>query len=181
VVLLMSGGKTKPTWNREWGFANFQALANALAPHADLMQLSGDRPLQLDGGAAVRYPRLGVREAAAALAACDAFVTQEGGLMHLARAVSAPTVAIFGGTILPAQSGYAEQTNLFQERECAPCLEQRRNCPHLNCMAAITVRRVFEAVTRLLAQRGFSLPPEAIASAPDRWTPPEFLTDLESR
>jgi len=178
VIAIIGGGRTNPTWNREWGFENFCALAAALVPHAELVQIAGE-PVTYAPGKTVRFIPADVRQAASVLAACDAFVTQEGGLMHLAAAVGTPTVAIFGGTILPRSTGYDGNRNLANQLECSPCLHLQRNCPHLKCMESITVRRVAEELASLLAERGLALPAEAVAAGPDTWTPPAFLSDPE--
>jgi len=178
VIAMIGGGRTNPTWNREWGFENYCALAAALAPHAELVQIAGG-PVTYAPGETVRFIPADVRQAAAVLAACDAFVTQEGGLMHLAASVGTPTVAIFGGTILPSASGYDGNRNLADQPECSPCLNLQQNCPHLKCMETITVRRVAQELASLLAERGLELSDETVAAAPDTWTPPAFLSDPE--
>ena len=176
VVLLSSTGKTVPVHNREWGVANFQAVADALAPHATILQVGGERPLLRDGKPLPSLSGRPVRETAALFAVCDALVTQEGGLGHLARAAGAAAVVIFGGSLLPQQTGYAESVNLWSKPECSPCFGTAVNCYHLKCMVPITPRRVVSAVGQLLAQRaGFALPLSAAEAAPDQWTPPEFV------
>ena len=116
----------------------------------------------------------------AVLAACDAFVTQEGGLMHLAASVNTPTVVIYGGAWRPSVTGYEQFRNLATSPECSPCHGRNEYCTHLSCMKSITVRKVAREIASLLAKRGFELPEEAIASAPDSWTPPGFLPKDEA-
>ncbi|GMV81554.1 MAG: hypothetical protein AMXMBFR7_27380 [Planctomycetota bacterium] len=175
-VVLISGGKTRPTHNREWGYANYAALAEALAPHCDLLQISGDEELVFGPARTpVRNLRVGLREAASILAACDAFLTQEGGLMHVARAVEAPCVTIFGGTLWPEHSGYDRMRNLSVRPDCSPCRHTRQNCAHLVCMSPLTPRRVLGEISVLLIARGYAIPPEALERAPDTWTPPPFV------
>lgn len=176
LVALISGGKVKPTHNREWGCTNYALLAEALAPHAELLQISGDEDLRIGSeGRPLRRVRAGLREVAAVLACCDAFLTQEGGLMHVARAVGTPTVVIYGGTLLPEHSGYDRMTNIANQTDCSPCRQTRANCTHLKCMVPITPRRVLREIGALLAQRGHVLPEETYAQAPDEWTPPPFV------
>ena len=180
VVALIGGGRLSPTWNREWGLENYCALAQALEPHAQLLQIAGDRPITFGPGRAVRFVTADVRQAAAVLAACDAFVTQEGGLMHLAASVNTPTVVIYGGAWRPSVTGYEQFRNLATSPECSPCHGRNEYCTHLSCMKSITVRKVAREIASLLAKRGFELPEEAIASAPDSWTPPGFLPKDEA-
>ncbi|MBI3830370.1 MAG: hypothetical protein HY291_12690 [Planctomycetes bacterium] len=176
VVLLSSTGKLKPVHNREWGVVNFQAVVNALAPHVNLAQAGGEAVLTLNGAPLPQHGNLPVRQAAALFAACDAFLTQEGGLMHLATAAGAPVAAIFGGSLLPSQTGYERNVNFWSKPECSPCLGHAVNCAHLKCMVPITPRKVVAGIGALLAKhRSFALPMKAAASAPDAWEPPPFV------
>ena len=176
VVLIGSGGKLKPTHNREWGAANYRALADALQPHAELYQISGEETLLARGKALPDLRQLSVRQIAAIFAVCDAMLVQEGGLMHVARAVNAPCVTLFGGYVLPHQTGYAEQQNFFSRPECSPCISLLSNCPHLKCMLPITPRKVLQALGQLIAGRPvLPLPEKLHLSVPDEWTPPDFV------
>ncbi|MCW8128862.1 MAG: glycosyltransferase family 9 protein [Planctomycetota bacterium] len=176
VVLLSSTGKLKPVHNREWGVANYQEVVKALAPFVSLAQAGGEEVLTLGGKPLAQFGGLPVRQAAGLFAASDAFLVQEGGLMHLASAVGTPVAAIFGGTLLPSQTGYEANVNFWSKPACSPCLGKAENCAHLKCMAPLTPRKVVEGIAQLLARRrGFTLPREAAESAPDRWEPPAFV------
>jgi ADP-heptose:LPS heptosyltransferase len=176
VVLIGSGGKLKPTHNREWGLANYQAVADALCPHAAVFQISGEEPLRARGEALPDLRNIPVREAAALFASCDAMLVQEGGLMHVARAVNAPCVSIYGGYVLPYQTGYHEQTNFFRQPDCSPCIPTLKNCFHLKCMTTITPRAVLQALVKnIRARSGVEIPREVVESVPDEWTPPPFV------
>ena len=176
IVFLSSGGKLKPTHNREWGIENYQAVADALSPYAQLYWISGEEPLSAQDQPLPDLRMVAVRHAAALFALGDAVLVQEGGLMHVARAVNAPCVSIYGGSLLPRQTGYAEQTNLSSQPECSPCIHLVKNCGHLKCMVDITPRRVLAAVATHLRERcGFELPQEAFLRTPETWTPPRFV------
>lgn len=176
VVLIGSGGKLKPTHNREWGTENYRAVANALAPHAELFQISGEEQLEVSGKALTDLRDIPVREAAAIFAVCDAMLVQEGGLMHVARAVNAPCVTIFGGYVLPEQTGYVEQTNFWSRPECSPCIPQLKDCAHLKCMVGITPRKVLRALAeKIEARSSITIPLEVIEASRDEWTPPPFV------
>lgn len=176
IVLIGSGGKLKPTHNREWGASNYQAIADALAPHVALAQISGEEALRARGEALFDLRNIPVREAAALFATCDAMLVQEGGLMHVARAVNAPCVSIFGGFVLPRQTGYAQQTNFFATPDCSPCIPTLKNCYHLKCMIDITPRAVLEALAEnIRAKSGVEIPRKVVDSVSDVWTPPPFV------
>ena len=94
--------------------------------------------------------------AAALLARADAAVTPDSGLMHLAAAVGAPVVALFGSTVpelgfAPAGDGHGV---LGRALPCRPCaVHGRRVCPlgHLACLAELAPDAVAEAVAAALA------------------------------
>jgi ADP-heptose:LPS heptosyltransferase len=176
VVLLSSGGKLKPTHNREWGLDNYRALAEALAPHARLIQISGEETLVVAGQPLEDMRNIPVRRAAALFSVCDAMLVQEGGLMHVARAVNAPCVTIFGGYVLPEQTGYPEQTNFFSRPECSPCISRLENCPHMKCMVPISPRAVLAAlVEKVERRRAGRIPSSILECVPSEWIPPPFV------
>ncbi len=80
----------------------------------------------------------------------DVLLTNDSGLMHLAAAVGAPLVALFGPTD-PRQTGPRGQRQkiLQAEAECAPCF--KRACPlQPGCLERISVDRVVAAARDLL-------------------------------
>lgn len=93
-------------------------------------------------------------EAASVLAGCEVAVTNDSGLMHLAAAVGAPLVALFGSTD-PTATGPASPRAVVVRGSapCAPCF--RRECPtRLECLTDITVERAEEACERALLLGG---------------------------
>lgn len=175
MILLTSGGNLRPVHNREWGLENYQALVDALAPHAAILQFFGNVPLLYKGRPLPNLAGHSPRESAALFQAADALLLQEGGSHHLARAVQAPAVVLYGGSLHPGQTGYPDQVNLASCPPCSPCMAERRNCPHLLCMTPFSPRRVAQALAQVLASRGKRLSAEAIAAAPEGWTPPAFV------
>lgn len=91
-----------------------------------------------------------IREAAALIGNCNLFITNDSGLMHVAAAVGAPVVAIFGPTDPTSTSPYGENHIIVRkEVECSPCL--KRECPtDHRCMKEIEVEDVYEVVERQL-------------------------------
>ena len=102
--------------------------------------------------------RTDLRLLAGLIARCAAFVSNDSGAMHLAGALGAPLVAIFGPTdereTAPlggpaAHGGLSEPDVLTHPVFCRPCM--LRDCPiDHRCMKRITVDDVFSAVTRQL-------------------------------
>lgn len=100
--------------------------------------------------------RLTLRQTAAVLERCQAFLTADSGPMHLGFAVGAPTVAIFGYTdprqiYLPAP----QRRLLHHSRPCAPHFKvgskdkQYEPCPSGDCMKAVSVEEVKTALLDL--------------------------------
>jgi heptosyltransferase-2 len=91
---------------------------------------------------------------AALFSECDAVLTNDSGPMHVAYAVMAPLVAIFGSTD-PALTGLPEGSGIVIDKHvpCSPCF--LRNCrkKRAECMEAVTAEEAFSAVKSLLPKR----------------------------
>lgn len=79
----------------------------------------------------------------------EVFIGGDTGPMHLASAVGAPVVAIFGPTD-PRKYGPYGKCSVVVRREvsCGPC--HKRTCANPECMKAVTPQQVLEAVRTLL-------------------------------
>jgi len=90
-----------------------------------------------------------LREFVDLAAACDLFLTNDSGAMHLASAVGTPVAAVFGATddITTGPSGRWTRV-IRAHAECSPCL--LRECPiDHRCMTRVTADRVAETVLEL--------------------------------
>lgn len=90
-------------------------------------------------------------EAMALIGECDAFVTNDSGLMHVAAARHTPMVAIFGSTDHVATGPYSDNATIIRKPlPCSPC--KKPKCPekHFRCMKLITSDEVCKAVIDLL-------------------------------
>jgi heptosyltransferase-2 len=83
-------------------------------------------------------------------AACSVFLTNDSGAMHVAAAAGAPTVAVFGPTIVEATGPVSPRARVVREPvECSPCM--LRDCPiDHRCLRRIPVERVAQAALELL-------------------------------
>jgi heptosyltransferase II len=82
-------------------------------------------------------------------AACEVFLTNDSGPMHIASALGVPTVAVFGATDDTATGPIGLHTRVVREPvECSPCL--LRECPiDHRCMIRVSADRVAQAALTL--------------------------------
>jgi heptosyltransferase-2 len=83
-------------------------------------------------------------------AACDVFLTNDSGAMHIASALGTPTVAIFGATDDRATGPTGALARVVRNPvECSPCL--LRECPiDHRCMTGVTAGEVAQTALKLL-------------------------------
>jgi heptosyltransferase-2 len=83
-------------------------------------------------------------------AACDVYLTNDSGPMHIVSALGVPTVAIFGATDEHATGPTGEHSTVIRQAvECSPCL--LRECPiDHRCMTAVSSGTVAEQALRLV-------------------------------
>lgn len=86
-------------------------------------------------------------------AACNLFLTNDSGAMHIAAALGVPSVTIFGPTDETATGPSGAHARLLREPvECAPC--KLRECPiDHRCMTRVTARQVVEEAVKLVEIR----------------------------
>lgn len=92
-------------------------------------------------------------EAAALIARCDLFLSNDSGLMHLAAAVGTPLVAVFGSTNPVTTAPLGRRQRLVRHPvECSPCL--KTHCPKdvHECMERVEPEEVAEAGFSLLRE-----------------------------
>lgn len=84
---------------------------------------------------------------------CTAFVANDSGPMHMARASGVPTLAIFGSTD-PGMFEYEGHGLAYlDDLECSPCsFYGRKSCPkqHFRCMLDLTPDRMWQSLQPLL-------------------------------
>lgn len=90
----------------------------------------------------------------ALLERCDLFIGHDTGAMHLAVAVGAPVVAIFGPSDPRMYGPYGgKSVPLWHDVGCNPCLLRGRwdsACRQFKCIEAVTVEEVWQAATAFL-------------------------------
>lgn len=150
---------------KRWPPRRFAALADRLIEErgAQVLLVGGpdDRPLAAAiKGAMKEKPwdlagRLTFGQLGALLERCDVFVGHDTGAMHLAVAVGAAVVAIFGPSDPRMYGPYSENSvALWHDVGCNPCLLRGRwdaDCRRFKCIEAVTVEEVWQATTAFLS------------------------------
>lgn len=139
---------------RQWGDANFAALAQRLQGQFPIRVLWFQDPAQetasLDGRQVLPLS-LPLRQFMGVLKRCQLLICNDSGPMHIATALGVPVVAIFGPTE-PAWFGPLGPNNRVVIQSgfwCRPCFDYCRfDEPY--CMRVITVDSVYGAATETL-------------------------------
>ncbi|MFO7785737.1 MAG: lipopolysaccharide heptosyltransferase II [Thermodesulfobacteriota bacterium] len=145
---------------KRWPAERFAEIADRAATEwgAGILILgsAGDRESCRAVAAAMRHTpvdlcgRTGLSEAVAVIDACDLFLTNDSGLMHVSAALGVPTVAVFGSTDPVATGPRGPHSRVVRNPvECSPCL--RPVCPEdYRCMLGISPDKVWEAACALV-------------------------------
>lgn len=124
-------------------------IANEIINEINTLKIK--RKVEYGARIMVMSGKTGLRELAALISECDAFITNDSGPMHMASALYVPTAAIFGSTDPVATGPFGSGHKVITTNmECAPCL--KRECPekHLDCMTGITPDMVFDGLDEIL-------------------------------
>jgi heptosyltransferase-2 len=158
LVALMPGAEYGPA--KRWPPERYATLAARLAiAGTNVVVLGSAKEQPLGDEIVARARRARVRNLCGRtsladvidlVAAADAAVTNDSGLLHVAAASGTPVVAIYGSSS-PAFTPplTASAAVLYLALECSPCF--RRECPlgHLRCLTEVSVERVEDALAQL--------------------------------
>lgn len=159
----------KNQYRRRWPAEKFAGLISGLAqryPEAAFLIFGGPEEDELKeavreasgvDGRVHNVRGASIRQSAALVQRCGAFVTNDSGLMHMAAAFQVPTVAIFGPTN-PAwvRPWMCPHRVVKLGQDCGPCFRyspaplQCRDKKDFSCVSDIGVDAVLEAAVSLL-------------------------------
>lgn len=159
-VVLAPGGASnvkEEMDSRRWGAENYAALAGLLindSRRVVLLGSGGDQKIanfiKAAQPAVIDFcNQTNLAEAAALLKKARLVVCNDSGLMHLAAAVGARIIAIFGPTH-PEEKKPLSAGNVAvwkgEELECSPCYHDGRfpECDHRSCFRKISPQEIFE-------------------------------------
>ncbi len=152
-----------------WSPQGFAQIADRLCEkwNAQILLFAGpdERQLQAQIANLMRYTPIPVKEGnlcqvAGLIAACNFYIGNDTGPMHIAVAVGTPTVGIFGSTNHYRNGPYGAEHVVVHsgvELGCNPCHPGKRpgGCGKGSCavIEAITVEQVFNAAEKLKCKR----------------------------
>ncbi|RJP24566.1 MAG: glycosyltransferase family 9 protein [Candidatus Abyssobacteria bacterium SURF_5] len=119
-----------------------------IAGNEEICRISGLYIPQFTGGS--------LNGLAALLARADAFVCGDTGPLHVASAVSAPTVALFGPSRPEVTGPYRNRGGaivLQKQIECVPCKGNDIKCSDNKCMKQISVQDVCNSLSQFFETR----------------------------
>ncbi|MBN2346885.1 MAG: lipopolysaccharide heptosyltransferase II [Candidatus Aminicenantes bacterium] len=167
-VVLAPGGAAnvkEEMGSRRWPSENFSVLAGLLLRSGRRVVLVGSGPdaviaarVKAEQPAAVDLTgRTTLAEAAAILKRSQGVVCNDAGLMHLAAAVGARVISIFGPTHPDEKKPLGEGSVAIwkgEELECSPCYHEGAfpKCNHLTCLRKITPQEVFQTAESMLGE-----------------------------
>jgi len=151
-VALMPGAEFGPA--KQWPPSHFRVLADRLTDDGhQVIVLGSGKEREL--GAAVAGERganlcgrTSLVDVVDLLAGCEAAVTNDSGLMHVAAAVDTRVVALYGSSSPHYTPPLTDDADvLWLRKACSPCFE--RTCPlgHTYCLDDIAVTDVHAAIT----------------------------------
>lgn len=158
---------------KRWPLERYAGLAKALSAQGIAVWVLGGKaetPLALEivaataGGRAMGRDLTGgdLRLAVRALAASQAAVSNDSGLLHLAAAIGTPAIGIFGATspaLWAPLNPIAATVQAPGEIPCRPCHKPTCRFGHYHCLTGISVEQVLATVHGALAESGIAATP----------------------
>ncbi|HEX4803460.1 MAG TPA: glycosyltransferase family 9 protein [Myxococcaceae bacterium] len=157
----MIGISPGANWStKRWPAPRFGELARqAMSAGYQVVVTGGKEEMRLGSEMAAVAPgifdlsgQLDLKGLGGFIARCSAFVANDSGPMHMARALGVPTLAFFGSTD-PGMFDFRGHAFMFAGLPCSPCsFFGRRRCPrgHFRCMLDLTAEAAWRSLVPLL-------------------------------
>jgi heptosyltransferase-2 len=159
VIGFIPGAEYGPA--KAWPLDSYGELTRRLGPNGFQIWIlgsknerePGERIREASGGSAVNLcGRTRLEDAADLLSLTSLVVSNDTGLMHVAAAVGARVVAIFGSSSPRYTPPLTEKASvLYLDLDCSPCFERRCRFDHYRCLREISVESVLSVVRTALA------------------------------
>jgi len=157
VVGLMPGAEYGPA--KRWPLEYYAQLTTRLVAEGCRVWVFGsekerqETALITAAGARNLCGRTSLVDALDLIAACDAVVSNDSGLMHVAAATQRPLLAIYGSSTPDYTPPLSDRKQvLYRRLDCSPCF--KRDCPygHTDCLKGIKVDEVYTALLPMLKE-----------------------------
>ncbi|MBP1723878.1 MAG: rfaF [Deltaproteobacteria bacterium] len=148
---------------KQWPVEKFARLVSALARRGASVVITGSphdegpvREILHRAGDSLKVLNLAgktnLMELAGIFSLSDLVLSPDTGPMHLAAAVKAPLIALFGPTAPWRTGPYGDSSGIIRkELPCSPCFKKR--CQTMECMTSISVEEVLDAVDKKLKEK----------------------------
>jgi heptosyltransferase-2 len=162
-VLGVHPGSHHTNPHKRWPLERFAVVAERMVRkkgHSVLFFVGPDEPdlaapvkkieREVDGVHLVKEARLD--RAVPLVGACDIFLSNDSGLMHMASALGVPVLGIFGPTDPSRYSPSGpEDRYLHHELECSGCYgtPAMKECPERRCMESVTAGMVWDELASM--------------------------------
>jgi len=145
---------------KQWPLEKFARLISALAQKGASVIVTGSRQDEGPVGEILRRVdrsskvlnlagKTGLRDLAGIFSLSDLVLTPDTGPMHLAAAVKAPLVALFGPTAPWRTGPYGNSPAILRKSlACSPCFKKK--CGTMECMNSISVEEVLATAEKIM-------------------------------
>jgi len=166
IAVVPGGGQSwgKAAGHKRWGASQYADLVDKIIENFDaaviLVGDSKEEELCREVAALAHFPlhvavgQTSVLGMAALFKQCRLSIVNDGGPLHVAVAVGAKTVSIFGSVDPQVYGPYPAEGHLVVQKHlpCQPCYRRFRKarCEHISCLRDLSVDEVYRKVGRLL-------------------------------
>ncbi len=166
IAVVPGGGQSwgKAAGHKRWAASKYADLVDKIIENFDaaviLLGDSKEKELCREVAALAHFPlhiavgQTSVFGMAALFKQCRLSIVNDGGPLHVAVAVGAQTVSIFGSVDPQVYGPYpsANHITVYKDLPCQPCYRRFRKayCAHISCLRDLSVDEVYRKVGRLL-------------------------------